>query len=99
MYINKQLKMYSHTQETVRLSNSQYSLYHVYVIGMVLGNKMLKQSINEFEITLKKNQFKAPQLWCYIDDDPAGGGRGQEYSPSDPHLHASKWLMRGGTGR
>lgn len=51
MYINKQLKMYSHTQETVRLSNSQYSLYHVYVIGMVLGNKMLKQSINEFEIT------------------------------------------------
>lgn len=60
---------------------------------------MLKQSINEFEITLKKNQFKAPQLWCYIDDDPAGGGRGQEYSPSDPHLQASKWLMRGGTGR
>lgn len=58
MYINKQLKMYSHTQETVRLSNSQYSLYHVYVIGMVLGNKMLKQSINEFEITLKKINSK-----------------------------------------
>lgn len=82
MYINKQLKMYSHTQKTVRLSNSQYSLYHVYVIGMVLGNKMLKQSINEFEITtLKKKINSKPHssgvtlMMTQQEEEEEAGGR------------------------
>lgn len=56
--------MYSLTQKTVHLSSSQYSFYHMCIIGMLMGNKMLKQSINEIEIIIIKNPFKIPQLWC-----------------------------------
>lgn len=75
--------MYSHTQKTVRLSNSRYSLYHVYVIGMVLGNKMLKQSINEFEITtlIKKKINSKPHssgvtlMMTQQEEEEEAGGR------------------------